>query len=111
MIGYDLAFLRAVLNWATTASDDRGGVLLERNPLKGLTLPTEDSPVRSERLAFTPAKVRKRVEAIPRKDLAHLGGWKDPATILECYQKPDEATQRAALEQRQTLRASGLARR
>jgi len=48
---------------------------------------------------------------MPLKDLAHLGGWKDPATILKCYQKPDEATQRAALEQRQTLRTGGLARR
>jgi integrase len=238
MVGYDLAFLRAVLNWATTASDDRGGVLLERNPLKGLTLPTEDSPVRSviaaeqyevlreaarnlgqdvelmlvivhetghrigsvrrlrwsdidldrrmirwraenDKIGFaheTPLskeavelltraqraqavigdawvfpspgdeskpcsrhlardlferlrdraqlpkgqrygwhslrrKFASELKAIPLKDLAHLGGWKDPATILKCYQKPDEATQRAALEQRQTLRAGGLARR
>jgi hypothetical protein len=47
MIGYDLSYLRTVLNWATVASDERGGVLLERNPLKGLPLPTEESPTRS----------------------------------------------------------------
>jgi len=238
VIGYDLCFLRAVLNWATMASDDRGGVLLERNPLKGLTLPTEDSPVRSvltaeqyealrsaarnlglnaelmltlvhetghrvgsviklrwsdididrgmirwraenDKIGFahetplsdeavellsraqraqaaigdtwvfaSPADATKpcsrhlardlferlrdraqlpkgqrygwhslrrkfasELKAIPLKDLAHLGGWKDPATILKCYQKPDEATQRAALAQRQTLRAGGLVRR
>jgi integrase len=56
-------------------------------------------------------KFASELKAIPLKDLAHLGGWKDPATILKCYQKPDEATQRAALEQRQTLRTGGLARR
>ena len=33
---YDLKFLLAVLNWATVAGDGEGGVLLERNPLKGL---------------------------------------------------------------------------
>ncbi len=35
-----------MLNWATVASDGTGGVLLDRNPLKGLPLPREDSPVR-----------------------------------------------------------------
>ena len=238
MIGYDLCYLRAVLNWATVASDERGSVLLQRNPLKGLALPTTASPTRSvltveqyealqsaartlgdnvemmlvvvhetghrigsvrrlrwsdidldrrtvkwraenDKIGFhheTPlsdeaveqlAAARRRQAAIgdtwifpsptdetrpcsrhhtrdlferlrdraglpkdqrfgwhslrrkfaselktmPLKDLAHLGGWKDPATILKCYQKPDEATQRAALAQRQTLRASGLAPR
>ena len=37
------------------------------------------------------------------KDLAHLGGWKNAATILTCYQHPDEGTQRAALEKRRDL--------
>lgn len=45
-IEYDLRFLLAVLNWATTAGDGRGGRLLERNPLKGLKVPSEESPVR-----------------------------------------------------------------
>lgn len=36
----------------------------------------------------------------PLVDVAALGGWKDTGTILECYQQPDEQTQRAALAQR-----------
>lgn len=46
VIGYDLRFLLAVLNWATVSADNRGGALLERNPLKGLTVPREESPRR-----------------------------------------------------------------
>ena len=42
----DLRFLFAVLNWATTAGDGRGGVLLERNPLKGFKPPKEKNPLR-----------------------------------------------------------------
>lgn len=46
VIAYDLRFLLAVLNWATLSSNGRGGVLLERNPCKGLRLPCEESPRR-----------------------------------------------------------------
>jgi integrase len=46
IVAYDLKWLLSVLNWATTAGDNDGGVLLERNPLRGLSLPTEESPVR-----------------------------------------------------------------
>jgi integrase len=46
VVGYDLRFLLAVLNWATVSSDNRGGALLDRNPLKGLTVPREESPRR-----------------------------------------------------------------
>lgn len=46
VIEYDLRFLHAVLNWATVAGDGRGGVLLERNTLKGVPLPKEESPER-----------------------------------------------------------------
>ena len=45
---------------------------------------------------------------IPLRDLAHVGGWKDTTTLLTCYQQPDDATQRRALESRRTLKASGL---
>lgn len=45
-IGYDLTWLRGVLSWATMASDGRGGVLLDRNPLLGLELPREANPRR-----------------------------------------------------------------
>ncbi|HEX8851009.1 MAG TPA: tyrosine-type recombinase/integrase, partial [Gemmatimonadaceae bacterium] len=41
----------------------------------------------------------------PLADLAYLGGWKDPQTILKCYQRPDADTMRRALEQRRPLRA------
>ena len=44
----------------------------------------------------------------PLKDLAHLGRWKDPKTLLTCYQMADERTQRRALDGRRKLRASGL---
>ena len=33
----------------------------------------------------------------PLKDLCYLGGWKEPQTILKCYQRPDEATMREGL--------------
>lgn len=46
-IQQDLQTLRAVLNWATTAGDGSGGVLLDRNPLAGLTIPREESPRRA----------------------------------------------------------------
>ena len=42
----DLALLNAVLNFATLSRDDKGGVLLERNPLKGLPIPKNESPAR-----------------------------------------------------------------
>lgn len=38
------------------------------------------------------------------KDLCALGGWKDHNTILKCYQQPDPAAMRLALENRATLR-------
>ena len=44
----------------------------------------------------------------PLRDLCHLGGWKDPQTVLKCYQKADEITMRAALETRARLRPDGL---
>jgi len=46
IIACDLLTLRAVLNWATMAGDDEGGMLLERNPLKGLPVPRNESPTR-----------------------------------------------------------------
>jgi hypothetical protein len=42
------------------------------------------------------------------KDLCALGGWKDHNTILKCYQQPDPAAMRLALENRGTLRSIGL---
>ncbi|MBA3655959.1 MAG: tyrosine-type recombinase/integrase [Gemmatimonadaceae bacterium] len=45
-IAYDLKFLLSVFNWAMTGGDGRGNPLLERNPLKGLPIPREESPRR-----------------------------------------------------------------
>jgi integrase len=44
----------------------------------------------------------------PLPDLCALGGWKSAQTVLTCYQRPDEGTQRRALAERRTLLASGL---
>ena len=43
----------------------------------------------------------------PLKDLCYLGGWKEPQTVLKCYQRPDESTMREALEGRKPLKALG----
>jgi len=45
-IEYDLRFLIAVLNWAARSRDERGRLLLESNPLKGLKAPMEKNPTR-----------------------------------------------------------------
>ncbi len=49
------------------------------------------------------------------KDLCYLGGWKDPKTLLECYQQPDVAVMREALRKRRpfgqtTVGSGGLNR-
>jgi uncharacterized protein YeaO (DUF488 family) len=41
----------------------------------------------------------------PLKDLCALGGWKNPQTILLCYQREDEETMRDALATRKALKA------
>jgi len=46
MIECDLTFLMAVLNWAARSRDERGRLLLDRNPLKGLRKPREKNPTR-----------------------------------------------------------------
>ena len=45
-VGYDLRILLAILNWAAKSRDERGGLLLDSNPLKGLRVPTEKNPTR-----------------------------------------------------------------
>ena len=41
----------------------------------------------------------------PLKVLCELGGWKTAKTVLQCYQRPDEAQLRTALESRRRVRA------
>ena len=45
-VEYDLKFLIAVLNWAAKSRDERGRLLLDSNPLRGLRTPTEKNPNR-----------------------------------------------------------------
>ncbi len=45
-IACDLTFLLAVLNWAARSRDERGRLLLDSNPLKGLKKPVEKNPTR-----------------------------------------------------------------
>jgi len=44
----------------------------------------------------------------PLKDLCQLGGWKDPQTVVKCYQTADEDRMRLAIENRQPLRRIGV---
>jgi integrase len=66
-IEYDLRWLLAVLNWATTARDDAGSSLLERNPLRGLAVPTEQNPRR-------PMFTQEQYEAL--RDVAADMDWR-----------------------------------
>ncbi|WP_420447568.1 hypothetical protein [Candidatus Palauibacter sp.] len=43
---YDLRFLIAVLNWAAKSRDEKGRLLLDSNPLRGLKTPKEKNPTR-----------------------------------------------------------------
>lgn len=56
VIAYDLTWLRGVLTWATVSgADGCEGVLLERNPLRGLPMPRNENP---KRTALTEAQYR-----------------------------------------------------
>ena len=48
-------------------------------------------------------KFATELKHIPLKDLCHLGGWKEPQTILKCYQRADTATMKEALSTRKRL--------
>jgi integrase len=40
------------------------------------------------------------------RDLAYMGGWKNPQTVLTVYQQPDMELQREALATRKKLKAT-----
>ena len=65
VIGYDLQFLRAVLNWATVAGEDRGP-FLERSPVAGLKIPRNENP---ERPALFEEEYQGMLAAIPETGL------------------------------------------
>ena len=46
-------------------------------------------------------KFATEMKHVPLVDLCYLGGWKDPQTVLQCYQRPDERTVREALASRE----------
>ena len=48
-------------------------------------------------------KFATELKHIPLKDLCYLGGWKEPQTVLKCYQQPDELTMRGALTSRRSV--------
>jgi integrase len=50
-------------------------------------------------------KFATELKHIPLKDLLALGGWKDPQTVLCCYQTADLDTMRAGLASRRQLRS------
>ncbi len=52
-------------------------------------------------------KFATELKQTPLKDLCYLGGWKEPQTVLKCYQRPDELTMREALAGRRPIRAFG----
>ena len=64
-VEYDLKFLVAVLNWAAKSRDERGRLLLDSNPLRGLRTPREKNPTRmvlSEEEYRALLKVSRRVD-------------------------------------------------
>ena len=64
----------AVLNWATRASDDRGGFLLDKNPLKGLKMPKNESPAR--------ARLTEPEYRLVRVAAAGVGSWAELFVVL-----------------------------
>ena len=73
-VEYDLKFLIAVLNWGAKSRDERGRLLLDRNPLKGLRTPSEKNPTRvvlAEEEYRALLKVSRRVDwRYPRRACA-----------------------------------------
>jgi integrase len=46
-------------------------------------------------------------KALPVKDVAAAGGWKDVTTLINCYQQPDEDTLRTVVEFRRIVALAG----
>jgi integrase len=70
VIEQDLKLLLAVLNWAERAGSSKGAYLLDRNPLRGLEIPKEQSPRRPVLSEDQFAKLRMAAAAMsPRAEL------------------------------------------
>jgi len=77
MVECDLKFLIAVLNWAARSRDDRGRLLLDRNPLKGLRKPTEKNPTR---VVLTEGEYQALLEVSGRVD------WRFRVTLVLAHE-------------------------
>ncbi len=51
-------------------------------------------------------KFASELKDVPLKDLMALGGWKDPKTVIQCYQQADLGRMRDALANRNPLTQS-----
>jgi integrase len=74
IIQSDLSLLSAVFNFGTRAGDGKGGVLLERNPLRGLPMPKNESPAR-------PALTEAQYTAV-RKAAVKVGTWAELMVVI-----------------------------
>ncbi len=52
-------------------------------------------------------KFATEMKNTPLRDLCYLGGWKDPKTLLSCYQQPDGEVMRRALQDRRPFKGTG----
>ena len=50
-------------------------------------------------------KFASELRDVGLRDLCDLGGWKEPATIVECYQRPSEDAMRKAPAKRMIFEA------
>jgi hypothetical protein len=44
----------------------------------------------NKRMQLTARQLFTELKHTPLKDLCYLGGWKEPQTVLKCYQRADE---------------------
>lgn len=52
-------------------------------------------------------KFASEMKSTNLRDLAYMGGWKNPQTVLTVYQQPEMEVQREALAGRKKLRVAG----
>ncbi len=52
-------------------------------------------------------KFASEMKSTNLRDLAYMGGWKSPQTVLTVYQQPEIEVQREALASRKKLRVAG----
>lgn len=73
----DLRGLSAVLNWAADSKDRNGNPLLQRNPLKGLKPPKEESP---DRPTMTQERYERMLDGTSKVD------WRFGVALVLCHE-------------------------